>query len=454
MKILFRLAACIIVICSTPVSLPGLDSEDLQPSFSNQLELQALDGAMEYEGDTIFLDALIAENILGKKHIMELVYPRIPLNPLVEEQEQLELDRAWVQIRIYPQFTYSKKGLEEYQKAVDDADLEQQHLAIYLTRRAISEFPKVGNVSKSTKLIKAASQHLENLERLIPNTLWIEELDDLLLKVRLGFEATTDVSLPENFKHFVRKNHLLKHLLYHRHRATLVDGVPALLVEGEPVSWKELQELIQLDQNRVMISHFYTYEGLVPGQTSTVIRPFQKRNPQDSLWRYLLEVVTANTAIPHVWVRLIENNGEVYSLGFWSASQISLDKSVIQHLIPEEGKLHSPDNLEVRVKPELIRETAIEITEGQFERAMVFARKFQESPQCYQILGIGGANCASFVSQLMQEIGLKLKTTSILRPFDNAWDVMKWQREVEEWREKKLKSHVMDGEEREAILSV
>jgi hypothetical protein len=276
-------------------------------------------------------------------------------------------------------------------------------------------------------LTSNADKFFQRLERVAKNEPWLQGLQRDLLAIRLGIGADVLEQHPD-FEQFAKANYLHKHMAYHHHQINVLpDGTPELLVDGVLTPWPEIKERLDLDKHGKMNNYFYTYQGLVPGQSHTVLKPFKKVDPGQYDHQYILEVVSISGFPPHNWLRLIDSSGDLYSIGFWGQTPLTDLITAAKHLVPEQGKATSPDLLEIAGDPDKMVVTPIKISQQQFEEAIAYLEAYQKDPGYYQILSVGGENCATFVRNLTDRLGMKVTSSSWLRPFNNPYDLMAWQ---------------------------
>ncbi len=269
---------------------------------------------------------------------------------------------------------------------------------------------------------------------------WLEQLQQELLSIRLELDIEVLKRYPD-FESFIKTNHLTSHLTYHHHKITVDDeGTPELLVEDKMVPWTEFKQRLKVNAHGDVTNYFYTYQGFVPGQAKTTLRPFKKIDPATYDHQHILEIVSANVFPPHNWLRLIDSEGNLYSIGYWSKIPLKDLWGVLQNIFPSESYVLSPDLMEVAIDPNKFVVTPIHITQEQFDTLLSYLRQYQQNPKRYEVLGVlGGENCATFVAQAAQQIDIKIISSSWKRPFHNPYDVIDWQEMVAKWRRDSLR---------------
>ena len=346
----------------------------------------------------------------------------------------LQSGRLGLTLNIHKLFRYSNSDWKAYLAKEPKAVEEQIELGDFLNLQ-VRKNPKYSDLSK------AVDKHFRRLSDLTGKAAWVQDLQSDLAAARMKMSGRVFREYPD-FEKFVIANYLHKHVMLHGHSISLNrSGEPMLRVEGEAVPWTEFQDEIELDSKGRIISHFYTYQGFVEGQPDTVIKPFKKVAADTYNGKHIIEIVTVTSFPPHTWIRLINPEGEVYSVGYWGATPLTDLFTAVAHLVPEGGRVTAPDLFEITSSPNLMVETAIAITPEQFENAMEFIEDYQQSPDiCYQILSYGESqNCAGFVRTLADELGLNIRTSSWVLPFNNPYSIEDWQKEVGKWRTKELK---------------
>lgn len=158
--------------------------------------------------------------------------------------------------------------------------------------------------------------------------------------------------------------------------------------------------------------------------------------------RHLIEVVTLrrsglfNFMQAHAWLRFVNPDGKVTSVGFFGECPISNLWQVLRHLVPRRGKILSPDLYEASTTSSDQLVTAIAIDKEHFEQALAFIKGLQLARDCsFQLLDIlTGNNCAGFVGAVLRHIGLEITAEQFNLPADLA----AWQTSVHNWRESQV----------------
>ncbi len=329
-------------------------------------------------------------------------------------------------------YTYSPSDFKVYEKKVPDYAQEQELLGQWINKLVKAD-------PNDRRFVSATDKFFRHLEPIGKNQAWLAGLQRELLATRLGIEPEVLVDHPD-FEAFVKANYLYKHLSYHNQKVEVnSEGMPELMVMGVMKPWSEIKDNVKVDSKGKLTNYFYTSEGLVPGQPSTEVVPFKKVDPNLYHHQYVLEVVSIDTFPPHNWIRLVNPEGDFYSIGYWGNTPISDLISAAKHLKPEEGHATSPDLMEIAGDPDKIVTTPIKITQEQFDETLAYIRDYQQKPGKYQILSIGGENCATFVRNLTDRLGIKVQSSSWYRPFNNPYDVMAWQKTVDKWRNNEVR---------------
>lgn len=158
--------------------------------------------------------------------------------------------------------------------------------------------------------------------------------------------------------------------------------------------------------------------------------------------RYVLEVVTRlpptllNPFRAHVWIRLYAPDGSVVSLGFYGERPITNLWEAVWHLVPRQGRVISPDAVELRSDPSELHCTAVEIHPGQIEELLDYLKALELGDACqFQVLDMfDGRNCAGFVGSIMQRMEFPIADTSFTFPID----IVVWQDSIERWRSSEI----------------
>lgn len=336
----------------------------------------------------------------GPKHIMKISEP----------SQELILHHV---------YTYSDSDFSTYKKKKRNSTEEQIELGEWVNQ-LVSKNPQ------DRELGRAADRFFKALAPLAAKKYWFTELQQDFLASRLGVRSQVLKEHPD-LEQFISANYLHKHMLYHGHKIELsANGEPLLLVEGSLTPWSTFRYEVELDAKNRLKNYYYTYEGFVAGQPDETFRVFKKVKPTT----YRLEIVSVRNLPPHSWIRLIDSSGDLYSAGLWGVTPMGDLWSAITHLVPESGRLLSPDIMEVVVDPADMITTSIELSKEQFDTLFHYLIGYQKNPSQYEVLGIwGGENCAVFVKGVLQQIGIEMSASSWKRPFANPYDIMDWQKE-------------------------
>lgn len=232
-----------------------------------------------------------------------------------------------------------------------------------------------------------------------------------------------------DFAVIASQNYFHHHLNIHQHQI-LVDecGSPYLLFEGEYLPWSEIKQHLELSPEGVIQNYCYTFRGLVAGNPTAQLSIFKKTEeiPENG---FALEILTYSAKFPpHVWVRLINPEGEIVSAGFYPNHFFLSTREIMSALKPSKGKVYSPDFLEIITSPKDWVITRHPINQHQYDDLIAYLKACQESRSYnYQFMSIGGYNCASFVAELAQLIGLQVPTTSKYMPIPDPRVMQQWQ---------------------------
>lgn len=363
------------------------------------------------------IEKKVEDNLAKGEHIMKLT-----LGPQGDPTE----------LNVHHVYTYSPDGFEIYRRKDADFEQEQVELGQWINR-------VIKKDQKDQRFVSLVEKFYRKLSVATNQASWVESLQRELLAIRLGINTEVLQNHPD-FERFVRNNYLFRHIPFHRHQVTVDSaGEPALLVEETSRPWSDVEKLIELDSKGRLTNYYYTYQGLVPGQPDKTVRPFKKIDPVSYHGMSILEVVSSEQFPPHNWIRLIDTEGNLYSAGFWGETPVSGLWEAVKHVVPETGKVLSPDPMEVIADPNRLKTTAIAIAPDQLNTLLKYLEGYQKDPGSYEILSsFGGENCAKFVRQVLEAIQLKIKTSSWYRPFDNPYDVIDWQNTISKWRQQQL----------------
>jgi hypothetical protein len=403
----------LVLLLSYFVNLSATDWSQLEANGKNLGTAEFWDPAhiSNAAGTSKAQDAFV-DNVTSADHIMRIL-------PTGQDYTQL----IWHKV-----YSYNDSDFDVYRQKVPDYANEQLQLGRWLNS-LVRE-----NLSNQ-HFTSSVDRFFRRLHSLAKNESWVKQLQQELLATRLGIGPDVFDQHPD-FEAFVKNNFLFKHLPYHKHKASVdASGMPLLLVENTLTPWDTIKGLVDTDADGRMENYFYTHEGLVPGKPDDVLRVFKKISPNTYHEQYILEIMSIKTMPPHNWIRLVNPQGDVYSIGFWGITPMNDIWSAIQHVIPESGRVTSPDLMEIAGDPKNMIATPIKLTEEQYQDVLNYIEEYQKNPRNYQILGwLGGDNCAVFVHNIMNYLGFKIKASSWVRPFDNPYDVLDWQRYVSRWR--------------------
>lgn len=248
----------------------------------------------------------------------------------------------------------------------------------------------------------------------------------------LAEKLNLPVALLEQYPDFAviaSQNYFHRHLDIHQHQI-LVDelGSPYMLFEGEYLPWSEVKNHLELSPGGEILNYSYTFQGFVAGGQTTHLPIFKKTEmlPENGC---ALEILTYSAKFPpHVWVRLINSEGEIVSAGFYPNHFFLSTMEIVNALKPSKGKIYSPDFLEISTSPSDWVITRHSINQDQYDDLIAYLKTCQESRSYhYQFMSIGGYNCASFVAELAQLIGLQVSTTTQYMPIPDPRVIQQWQ---------------------------
>lgn len=403
---------CVVVSCAHATTWVDLKSDE--KGTTRTASFWDPSKTSSYNGEFLPQDEL-SKNLEKRSHLMRLDH----------QNEDIELT-------LHKLYTYSASDFSLYKKKVPEYAEEQLELGRWINQQAKENL-------KDPTFITKVDKFYHRLEEVAPNESWLQTLEQELLSIRLGVPTDVFSDYPD-LEQFVSRNFLYKHLPYHKHQIEIdANGSPSLLVEGKMVPWTDLKEKLKIDHNGVMTNYFYTYQGLTAGRPDEVILPFKKVNPRPYHHRHILEIASIDVFPPHNWIRLIDSEGLEYSIGYWSSIPLTNMWAAIQNILPKEGRVMSPDLMEFVADPNKTVVTAIEISQEQFDQVLTYLQEYQKDPKKYEILStLGGENCATFVRQIMDRLGLKIQTHSWIRPFNNPYDILDWQAKIKDWRLEQL----------------
>lgn len=243
--------------------------------------------------------------------------------------------------------------------------------------------------------------------------------------------------LDENpgFEAFAKANHLNAHQSFHGHEVKSdSQGKIQLLYSGTWVAWETVSQLVKFNKQGKMVDHAYTEDGIVMGGRETHIHLLKRLKNYDGQAR--VEVVNRTGMCPHVWIRLINQIGEVYTAGMFGPNPINSFWKFVKAFNPRSGRVLSPDPFEIYDAENTKLVTTFPISDEQFEKALELCKQFQlDRELSFQILNMGSSyNCAGFVSAVMKELGIPIRTHSWKRPIANPYDIKNWQYEIEKER--------------------
>ena len=129
--------------------------------------------------------------------------------------------------------------------------------------------------------------------------------------------------------------------------------------------------------------------------------------------------------VPHTWIRLIDSEENVHSVGLYAPEPLSDWPALIRSLWPRPATLRSPDPCE---SWEEIMITRFSISEQKYDQLLEVLSK--QHSCMYQIFSYGGFNCAGLVKLIADEAGIDISVASFRRPFPNPYDIREWQKRI------------------------
>ncbi|MCB1213523.1 MAG: hypothetical protein KDK40_04415 [Chlamydiia bacterium] len=221
----------------------------------------------------------------------------------------------------------------------------------------------------------------------------------------------------------LRLTHKMK---FHGHQILLNDdGDRMLLYEDQWTPLVELEPVLSLSAEDFKRHYTYTCRGIVAPSNSEAIHLFQQRSPRGE---FSVEIVSRLMSPPHAWIRLISDEGEVYSAGFFPDRELQGWLEMVTALYPSRGRIMSPDPFEVIDPRNTTVVTAIQINREIFEQLHNRLTELQRDETLgYQLVNLGfGKNCVGLITQLFHEVGLECPWHTWI-PFDNPYDLRAWQ---------------------------
>ncbi|MGM0440481.1 MAG: hypothetical protein ACQEP8_05150 [Chlamydiota bacterium] len=228
-------------------------------------------------------------------------------------------------------------------------------------------------------------------------------------------------------------SHAHKHLNYFGHEISFEQGEPHIKVDGQELSWKQFYEKYMLNERGGIVNRDnktpleYHQQGFVEHDITKwkTLEPFKVLPPEQRPSNHILEVVTECPKDKpgllgyHAWVRLINPQGEVYSVGY--APDVAgffpfegCDFSKV-HLLCETvpGKIMNTDITEW-LQPshqDSRTELPIEITPQQFQQLITYIEKMQNT-QHDKLFNFVNGNCTAWVANLLGQVGVSVQARS------------------------------------------
>ena len=220
------------------------------------------------------------------------------------------------------------------------------------------------------------------------------------------------------------------------------DGHPCLLKEGKWVRWENLKTEIQFDrEKRELVSidgktdWNYYYNpltgdcGLNPQSRYKQVRPIYQLSEEEMKTlgvgkkKYALQVFTSDNSmlskVSHVGLRLINENGQVYSLGYETpTSEVKYTHQAIAGCY--DATIASLDYDEF-AKFKTRRVTTLPISQNQYDMALSRVKKYSQKPlrfnRAYQ-------NCATYVTDIMRQAQIHETPSIACTVKDSLWDLV------------------------------
>ena len=176
--------------------------------------------------------------------------------------------------------------------------------------------------------------------------LFVTELSSSLDACSWGFENGENRQM--SFERFddsydllicLKRLRLTHKMKFHGHQILLNDdGDRMLLYEDQWTPLVELEPVLSLSAEDFKRHYTYTCRGIVAPSNSEAIHLFQQRSPRGE---FSVEIVSRLMSPPHAWIRLISDEGEVYSAGFFPDRELQGWLEMVTALYPSRGS-HRP----------------------------------------------------------------------------------------------------------------
>ncbi len=302
---------------------------------------------------------------------------------------------------------------------------------------------------------RTADRYANHLDRYYSGGNAAYSIRNSLYAIRLGLEPTVWDEFP-GLRTFITKNYIDDYATLQGHKFSVnEDDVPMIMYEGNLEPWTDVQSKISLDKDGMLTDHYYTKDGLVPGQPDQQLVVFTTVDPAEYGGRHLLEIVSFKPHyIPHSWVRLKDKHGNAYSAGW--VSDDSWWKEMRNWISPDvsKGRVLSPDPYELTATKAETLVTPIEISEEQYFEMMAFLDEYQQDPDvCFEgQTSLGTTTCVSFVREVMRILDLPPPTREgWFSDADDPNNFYGWQQDFNLNREKRIKKLEKNGASKDEI---
>lgn|GEM_PF-2113609 len=219
-------------------------------------------------------------------------------------------------------------------------------------------------------------------------------------------------------------------------RTDTLDSHPLLLKDGQWTRWEALEKELVLNEYKEIVSRSdpeniwnYLYpQGFVAQERNNHVFPVHKLNTQEmedlkahaaplrtseDQTYYLQVVTTGPSKVSHASLRLIDENGDVYSLGFETRTRdVSADKiSLFSTLATFNVTIASLDFAEFE-KFGFRRVTTIPINQQMYAKAKDKIITYTKQPLRFNFLH---QNCSTFVADILKTVGkpVDIRTTAL-----------------------------------------
>jgi hypothetical protein len=217
----------------------------------------------------------------------------------------------------------------------------------------------------------------------------------------LSEEERAKKEFPDFFQ-FCREN--TSYLRFFEHKPTYKNGEPQILLEGVLTPWKEAKSKIFGDKPpaSLKIPHGWKYNA-----NGVVYKNMIHWNKLEPDWKdptpmpghFFIELVSVTKGTRHCWIRLIDDQSNVISLGFCG---------YIYKWLPfraSKGKLVSPDPNEFDKAPHVC--TRIEISSEQYQSIINKAETDQKNKNVF--FNLITRNCSIYACDILKEIGINIR---------------------------------------------